>query len=105
MSIADLAFYAFALVTVGAGFLVVVSRNPVHSVLWLILSFFSAAARAKRTPRSGQTRSRSEAPSSHPSSRRPQPQASIGHPPCQLTPSFRPWAMTRETSRAQSRRR
>ena len=36
-------FYLFALVTVIAGFLVVVSRNPVHSVLWLILSFFSSA--------------------------------------------------------------
>jgi NADH-quinone oxidoreductase subunit J len=36
-------FYLFALVTVIAGFLVVVSRNPVHSVLWLILAFFSSA--------------------------------------------------------------
>ena len=36
-------FYLFALVTVIAGFLVVVSRNPVHSVLWLILAFISSA--------------------------------------------------------------
>ncbi|GGE04017.1 NADH dehydrogenase subunit J [Gemmobacter megaterium] len=43
MSVADLAFYAFAIVTVTAGLLVTVSRNPVHSVLWLILAFFSAA--------------------------------------------------------------
>ncbi|WP_323042112.1 NADH-quinone oxidoreductase subunit J [Gemmobacter sp.] len=43
MTVADLAFYAFAIVTVTAGLLVTVSRNPVHSVLWLILTFFSAA--------------------------------------------------------------
>ena len=38
-----LAFYAFAVVLIAAGFLVVVARNPVHSVLWLILAFLSAA--------------------------------------------------------------
>jgi NADH-quinone oxidoreductase subunit J len=43
MTIADLAFYAFAIVTVTAGLLVTVSRNPVHSVLWLILAFLSSA--------------------------------------------------------------
>ncbi|QCO54940.1 NADH-quinone oxidoreductase subunit J [Pseudorhodobacter turbinis] len=43
MTIADLAFYAFALTAVAAGVLVTVSRNPVHSVLWLILAFLSAA--------------------------------------------------------------
>lgn len=43
MSVADLAFYAFSVVTVAAGLLVTVSRNPVHSVLWLILAFLSAA--------------------------------------------------------------
>jgi NADH-quinone oxidoreductase subunit J len=43
MGIAALAFYLFALVTVISGLFVVVSRNPVHSVLWLILSFFSTA--------------------------------------------------------------
>ena len=43
MTIADIAFYAFAIVLIGAAFLVVVSRNPVHSVLWLILTFISAA--------------------------------------------------------------
>ncbi|MFN3644632.1 MAG: NADH-quinone oxidoreductase subunit J [Gemmobacter sp.] len=43
MTVVDLAFYAFALVTVTAGLFVVVARNPVHSVLWLILAFFSAA--------------------------------------------------------------
>lgn len=43
MTVADLAFYAFALVTVTAGLLVTVSKNPVHSVLWLILAFLSSA--------------------------------------------------------------
>ena len=43
MTVADLAFYAFAIVTVTAGLLVTVSRNPVHSVLWLILAFLSSA--------------------------------------------------------------
>ncbi|MFC7703452.1 NADH-quinone oxidoreductase subunit J [Plastorhodobacter daqingensis] len=43
MTVADYAFYAFALVAVAAGLLVVVARNPVHSVLWLILAFLSSA--------------------------------------------------------------
>ena len=43
MTVADMAFYAFAIVTVAAGLLVTVSRNPVHSVLWLILAFLSSA--------------------------------------------------------------
>ena len=43
MTVADFAFYLFALVAVVAGFMVVIARNPVHSVLWLILTFFSAA--------------------------------------------------------------
>ena len=43
MTVADLAFYAFAIVTVTAGLLVTISRNPVHSVLWLILAFLSSA--------------------------------------------------------------
>ena len=38
-----IAFYLLAAVTVGAAFGVISSRNPVHSVLFLILSFFSAA--------------------------------------------------------------
>lgn len=36
-------FYLFALSVVISGFMVVISRNPVHSVLWLILAFISAA--------------------------------------------------------------
>jgi NADH-quinone oxidoreductase subunit J len=43
MGLADLTFYAFALTVVVAGLLVTVSRNPVHSVLWLILAFLSSA--------------------------------------------------------------
>lgn len=43
MTIADYAFYAFATVTVAAGLMVTISRNPVHSVLWLILAFLSSA--------------------------------------------------------------
>ena len=38
-----IAFYAFAFVTIAAGVMVVSSRNPVHSVLYLILAFFNAA--------------------------------------------------------------
>ena len=37
------AFYLFAISVCLAGFMVVLSRNPVHSVLWLILAFISAA--------------------------------------------------------------
>jgi NADH-quinone oxidoreductase subunit J len=37
------AFYTFAVILIGAGLMTVVARNPVHSVLWLILSFLSAA--------------------------------------------------------------
>jgi NADH-quinone oxidoreductase subunit J len=36
-------FYMFAAVMLGAGLMVVVSRNPVYSVLFLILAFFNAA--------------------------------------------------------------
>ncbi len=37
-------FYLFAAVLVGCAVAVVTSRNPVHSVLFLILAFFNAAA-------------------------------------------------------------
>ena len=43
MTIADYAFYGFAVVLVIAGLLMTVARNPVHSVLWLILAFLNAA--------------------------------------------------------------
>lgn len=38
-----LAFYLFAIVVLASGALTILSRNPVHSVLWLILAFFNAA--------------------------------------------------------------
>ena len=37
------AFYLFASIVIGSGALTILSRNPVHSVLWLILAFFNAA--------------------------------------------------------------
>jgi NADH-quinone oxidoreductase subunit J len=37
------AFYLFAALLVASGVLTIMSRNPVHSVLWLILAFFNAA--------------------------------------------------------------
>ena len=43
MILAGLTFYIFAAITVAAGFMVIASRNPVHSVLFLILAFFSSA--------------------------------------------------------------
>ncbi|WP_198370780.1 NADH-quinone oxidoreductase subunit J [Roseomonas rosulenta] len=41
--IATLSFYAFAAVLIASAVMVVTSRNPVHSVLFLILAFFNAA--------------------------------------------------------------
>lgn len=38
-----LAFYMFAAITVASGVLVISVRNPVHSVLFLILAFFNSA--------------------------------------------------------------
>ncbi len=43
MIIQGIAFYLFASVCVGAGVMVISARNPVHSVLFLILAFFNAA--------------------------------------------------------------
>ena len=37
------AFYLFAISVIAGGLFTVISRNPVHSVLWLILAFLSAA--------------------------------------------------------------
>ena len=41
--IALLAFYLFATVMIASAVCVIFARNPVHSVLWLILAFFNAA--------------------------------------------------------------
>ena len=43
MTPADFAFYLFAIAVVAAGLFTVIARNPVHSVLWLILAFLSSA--------------------------------------------------------------
>ncbi|AKH41681.1 NADH-quinone oxidoreductase subunit J [Altererythrobacter atlanticus] len=37
------AFYLFAVLVIASGALTIMARNPVHSVLWLILAFFNAA--------------------------------------------------------------
>ena len=37
-------FYLFAGISVASAFMVIASRNPVHSVLYLILTFVNAAA-------------------------------------------------------------
>ena len=44
MILQALAFYVFAFVVMASAAMVVVSRNPVYSVLFLILAFFNAAA-------------------------------------------------------------
>ena len=41
--IATIAFYLFATLTIVPAIAVIFARNPVHSVLWLILAFFNAA--------------------------------------------------------------
>jgi len=38
-----IAFYLFAALVIASGVLTIMARNPVHSVLWLILAFFNAA--------------------------------------------------------------
>jgi len=42
--ISGLAFYLFAFIAVASGVMVISARNPVHSVLFLILAFFNSAA-------------------------------------------------------------
>ena len=41
--IASIAFYLFATLTIASAIAVIFARNPVHSVLWLIVAFFNAA--------------------------------------------------------------
>lgn len=43
MNVAAVVFYAFAAILIFAALRVISSSNPVHSALWLVLSFFSAA--------------------------------------------------------------
>src|SRR3569832_719177 len=41
--IGAIAFYLFATLTIASALCVIFARNPVHSVLWLIVAFFNAA--------------------------------------------------------------
>ena len=43
MILQTVVFYIFALVAIASGVMVVTARNPVHSVLFLILAFFNSA--------------------------------------------------------------
>jgi len=43
MILQTLAFYLFAFIAVASGVMVIAARNPVHSVLFLILAFFNSA--------------------------------------------------------------
>lgn len=43
MTVAPLFFYLFSSVLIASAFMVIAARNPVHSVLFLILAFFNAA--------------------------------------------------------------
>ncbi|MCB1329828.1 MAG: NADH-quinone oxidoreductase subunit J, partial [Maritimibacter sp.] len=42
MTVAGFTFYVLALIVLTGGLFTVVSRNPVHSVLWLITAFVGA---------------------------------------------------------------
>ncbi len=43
MWLADVFFYVFAVLAVASGAMVIMAKNPVHAVLFLILAFFNAA--------------------------------------------------------------
>ena len=43
MTTAAFAFYLFSTVLLTAAMMVIISKNPVHSVLWLIVCFFNAS--------------------------------------------------------------
>jgi NADH-quinone oxidoreductase subunit J len=43
MIVQAICFYLFSALAIGSGVMVISARNPVHSVLFLILAFFSAA--------------------------------------------------------------
>jgi len=43
MTLSALAFYLFSTVSVASAFMVIAARNPVYSVLFLILTFFNSA--------------------------------------------------------------
>lgn len=41
MSITEVLFFSLSALALGSAIMVVISRNPVHSVLWLIVTFFA----------------------------------------------------------------
>lgn len=41
MSISEVLFYSLSALALGSAIMVVLSKNPVHSVLWLIITFFA----------------------------------------------------------------
>ncbi|MDF2192979.1 NADH-quinone oxidoreductase subunit J [Paraflavitalea sp. CAU 1676] len=41
MSISEILFYFLSVMALGSALMVIISRNPVHSVLWLIVTFFA----------------------------------------------------------------
>ncbi|HEY5346921.1 MAG TPA: NADH-quinone oxidoreductase subunit J, partial [Rhizomicrobium sp.] len=43
MMLEAIAFYAFSAILIACAVMVIAARNPVHSVLFLILAFFNAA--------------------------------------------------------------
>src|SRR3954469_3814420 len=43
MNVIDILFYALSAIAIGSALLVVLSKNPVHSVLWLIVTFFAVS--------------------------------------------------------------
>jgi NADH-quinone oxidoreductase subunit J len=43
MSVINLVFFSLSFVAILSAFLVVIARNQVHSVMWLIVTFFSVA--------------------------------------------------------------
>src|SRR3546814_15658752 len=47
------AFYLFAFVVIASAAMVIFARNPVHSVMWLILAFFNAAGLRSEESRVG----------------------------------------------------
>jgi NADH-quinone oxidoreductase subunit J len=41
MSITEISFYCLSALSIGSAIMVLLSKNPVHSVLWLIVTFFT----------------------------------------------------------------
>lgn len=41
MSASEILFYILSAIAVGSAIMVVLSKNPIHSVLWLIITFFA----------------------------------------------------------------